>query len=75
MLFFIYQSKRRQTMKKLIFTGIMAAVLLVSSGTAFAANNISGLAVNNGGQAVAQCARTMPQGVSNCINMSACLGR
>jgi hypothetical protein len=62
-------------MKKLVFTGIFAAVLLVSSGTAFAANNISALALNDGGQAVAQCARTMSQGVSNCVNMSACIGR
>ena len=59
-------------MKKLVAIAILSVTLLSSSGTAFAANNVSQLAVTKGGQSVAECARNMDRGISSCVNMSAC---
>jgi hypothetical protein len=59
-------------MKKLFAIAILGITLLTSSSTAFAANNVSNLAVTKGGQAVAECARNMDRGISNCVTMSAC---
>lgn len=55
-------------MKKLLAIAILGITLLSSSGTAFAANHVSQMAVNKGGQSVAECARMMDKGVSECVN-------
>lgn len=57
-------------MKKLFAAAVLAVTLIGASGTAFAANNVSREAVNSGGQSVAQCARMMERGVSQCVNES-----
>ncbi|MDF2905945.1 MAG: hypothetical protein K0R34_1266 [Herbinix sp.] len=59
-------------MKKLLAITILGITLLSSSGTAFAANNVSQMAVNKGGQSVAECAKMMDKGVSECVNSSGC---
>ena len=59
-------------MKKLLAIAIVGITLLSSSGTAFAANHVSQIAVNKGGRSVAECARMMDQGVSECVNSSGC---
>jgi hypothetical protein len=59
-------------MKKLLAIAILSVTLLSSSSTAFAANNVSQMAVNKGGQSVAQCAQMMDRGVSQCVKASSC---
>ena len=59
-------------MKKLIAIAILGVALLSSSSTAFAANNVSQMAVNKGGRSVAECAQMMENGVSKCVNASTC---
>jgi hypothetical protein len=59
-------------MKKLFAIAILGVTLLSSSNTAYAANNISQLAVNKGGRSVAECAQMMDRGVSQCVNASTC---
>jgi hypothetical protein len=59
-------------MKKLFAITILGLTLLSSSGTAFAANNVSQMAVNNGGRSVAECAQMMDKGVSQCVNSTGC---
>lgn len=54
-------------MKKLFAIAILGLTLLSSSGTAFAANNVSQMAVDKGGRSVAECAQMMDQGVSQCV--------
>jgi hypothetical protein len=46
-------------MKKLLAITILGLTLLSSSSTAFAANNVSQMAVNKGGRSVAECAQMM----------------
>jgi hypothetical protein len=59
-------------MKKLFAISILGFALLSSSGTAFAANNVSQMAVNKGGRSVAECAQMMDKGVSQCVNSEGC---
>lgn len=59
-------------MKKLFAITILGLTLLSSSGTAFAANNVSQMAVNKGGRSVAECAQMMDKGVSQCVNSTGC---
>ena len=59
-------------MKKLLAITILGLTLLSSSGTAFAANNVSQMAVNKGGRSVAECAQMMDKGVSQCVNSAGC---
>lgn len=54
-------------MKKLFAIAILSLSLISTTGTAYAANNISGMAVNKGGKAVAECAKMMDKGVSHCV--------
>ncbi|WP_366922550.1 hypothetical protein MFMK1_003014 [Metallumcola ferriviriculae] len=49
---------------------LLAVSLFAFSGNAFAANMVSKMAVEKGGQAVAQCAQTMDKGVSQCAAAS-----
>lgn len=60
-------------MKKIISIAVFSIVLLSSSSTAFAANNVSQMAVNKGGQHVAECARKMDRGISDCVRMTDCM--
>jgi hypothetical protein len=53
-------------MKKLFAIAILGVTLLTASSTAYAANNVSQMAVNKGGQSVAECAQMMDKGVSQC---------
>lgn len=59
-------------MKKLFAIALLGVTLLSSSTTAFAANTVSETAVNKGGQAVAECAKMMDKGVSECLQASSC---
>jgi hypothetical protein len=59
-------------MKKLIAIAILSLTLISSSSTAFAANNVSQMAVNKGGLSVAECAKMMEKGVSSCVTASGC---
>jgi hypothetical protein len=59
-------------MKKLLAITILGLTLFSSSGTAFAANNVSQMAVNKGGRSVAECAQMMDKGVSQCVNSTGC---
>ncbi len=59
-------------MKKLFAIAILSVTLLSSSSAAYAANNVSQMAVNNGGRSVAECAQMMERGVSHCANASTC---
>lgn len=54
-------------MKKLFAIAILGITLISTSTTAFAANNISKMAVNMGGRSVAECAQMMDTGVSECV--------
>lgn len=60
-------------MKKLVYVAVFALALMLTTPQVFAANNVSQMAVLKGGQAVAQCARTMERGVSECVKLSVCL--
>lgn len=53
----------------IITTGFM---VLAFSSTAFASTAVSEMAINKGGQAVAECAQTMDNGVSKCAQMPIC---
>lgn len=59
-------------MKKIIFALIASFVILGSSTQAYAANMVSEMAVNKGGQSVAECARTMEKGISECTKVLEC---
>jgi hypothetical protein len=59
-------------MKKLLTAVILGVTLLSSSSIAYAANNVSTLAVTNGGRSVAACARMMDQGISECVKATGC---
>lgn len=54
-------------MKKIFAIAILGITLISSSTVAFAGNNVSNMAVNMGGRSVAECAKMMDQGVSQCI--------
>jgi len=59
-------------MKRFASFMVVGMILLSSSNSVFAANNISKMATTKGGQHVAQCAQQMDKGVSECIQMSEC---
>jgi len=60
-------------MKKFLSLALFSVVLLISSNSVFAANNVSQMATTKGGQHVAECAQKMDQGVSQCVQMSECM--
>jgi len=59
-------------MKKFASIMVVGMILLSSSNSVFAANNISRMATTKGGQHVAQCAQEMDKGVSECVQMPEC---
>jgi len=59
-------------MKKVTSIMVVGMILLSSSNSVFAANNISKMATTKGGQHVAQCAQQMDKGVSECVQMPEC---
>jgi hypothetical protein len=59
-------------MKKFLAIALIGAAVLSSSTTALAANNVSRMATTKGGQKVAECARNMDKGVSECVKMTDC---
>lgn len=59
-------------MKKYLSLTVLSLVIFASSSTSFAANNVSRMAVEKGGQHVAQCAQEMERGVSQCLQMTDC---
>lgn len=59
-------------MKKHLILSMVALLIMGSSSTAFAANNVSRMATLKGGQHVAQCAQEMEFGISSCIQMPVC---
>ncbi|MFZ5946244.1 MAG: hypothetical protein ACOYVD_19310 [Bacillota bacterium] len=59
-------------MKKLFSVALVGIFLLSFSGSAFAANAVSQMAVTKGGRHVAQCAQSMDKGISECAKMPEC---
>lgn len=60
-------------MKKSLFILLATIVIFAASPKqAYAANMVSEMAVNKGGQAVAECARTMEKGISECAKALEC---
>lgn len=59
-------------MKKLFAVALLGIVLLGSSQTAFAANNVSEMAVTKGGRHIAECAQMMERGISECVTSTGC---
>lgn len=59
-------------MKKLKIALATGLFLLAFAGNAMASNAVSQMAGEFGGQAVAECARTMDLGVSECAQMTIC---
>jgi hypothetical protein len=59
-------------MKKYLSLSVLSLLIFASSTTAFAANNVSRMAVEKGGQHVAQCAQQMDFGISQCLQMTDC---
>lgn len=51
-------------MKKFVVVSLMALTLMAFSGAAFAANPVSEMATQKGGQHIAECAQMMDRGVS-----------
>jgi len=49
------------------------ALILTFSNTVLAANNVSEMAVNKGGQHVAECTQSMEKGISQCLQMVECM--
>lgn len=59
-------------MKKFLYITVVSLALLGTVPQAFAANNVSQMAITEGGKRVAECARAMEKGVSECLNMPVC---
>lgn len=59
-------------MKKLLSIAVVGVMFLASSNSAFAANHVSEMAKAKGGQHVAECAKRMDKGVSECLKLSEC---
>lgn len=59
-------------MKKILALAILVGSLMATPGTAYAANQVSQMAVKEGGQSVAQCAQMMDRGVSQCAKAQTC---
>ncbi|WP_125135755.1 hypothetical protein [Petrocella atlantisensis] len=60
-------------MKKIISLSLLSLLIIASSSTSFAANNVSRMATTKGGLHVAQCAQQMDLGVSECLQMTECI--
>lgn len=60
-------------MKKIMSLSILSLIILASSGSTFAANNVSSMAILKGGQHVAECAQKMERGVSGCLQTTECM--
>jgi hypothetical protein len=56
-------------MKKFFTMSILSLIILASSSSSFAANNVSKMATEEGGRHVAHCAQMMDRGVSHCLQM------
>lgn len=59
-------------MKKYLSLTVLSLLIFATSSTSFAANNVSRMAVEKGGQHVAQCAQEMDLGISQCLQMTDC---
>jgi hypothetical protein len=59
-------------MKKFTIVLATGLFLLAFAGNALAANAVSQMATENGGQTVAECAQMMDKGVSECAKMTIC---
>ena len=59
-------------MKKLLSIAVVGVMFLASSNSAFAANHVSEIANTKGGQHVAECAKKMDKGVSECVKLPQC---
>lgn len=60
-------------MKKLLSIAAVGVMLLASSNSAFAENAVSKMAnTEEGGKSVAQCAKEMDKGVSECAKLPEC---
>lgn len=62
-------------MKKILTIALAAIMLFSFSGNALAANAVSKMATTKGGKAVAQCAKQMNKGVSQCAKLPECVGQ
>ena len=60
-------------MKKTIAASILSLLLITSGSQAFAANAVSNMATEKGGLSVAECAKTMDRGVSECARHIECV--
>lgn len=59
-------------MKKALLVTLVGSFFLISTSNVFAANHISEMATTKSGKHVAQCAKTMDKGVSECVDMTEC---
>lgn len=60
-------------MKKLLILTAIGLMLFGSTNFAFASTHVSEMAVAKGGQHIAQCAKNMDNGVSDCLELPECL--
>lgn len=60
-------------MKKLLTFGLTALTIFAFSTAAFAGNAVSEMATTKGGQHVAECAKKMDKGISECAKMEICM--
>ncbi|MCR3955529.1 MAG: hypothetical protein NUK57_04475 [Gudongella sp.] len=60
-------------MKKFMSLSVLSLLILLSSSTTFAANNVSRMATTKGGLLIAQCAQEMDLGISQCLQMPECI--
>ncbi len=60
-------------MKKFLSVSALSLLILAASSSTFAANNVSNIATQKGGQHVAECAQTMERGVSECAKVNICM--
>jgi len=60
-------------LKKIMSLSVLSLLILLSSSTTFAANNVSRMATTKGGLHVAQFAQQMDLGISECLQMLECI--
>lgn len=60
-------------MKKVVTLFLVGALMIASSAMVFADNAVSTMATQMGGKSVAECAKTMGKGVSECAVMPECI--
>ncbi|MDF2519655.1 MAG: hypothetical protein K0R84_283 [Clostridia bacterium] len=60
-------------MKKIVAVFLAGVLMLASSTMVFAENAVSDMATQKGGQAVAECAKNMGKGVSECSQLPECI--